>query len=112
MKPVDFHPRALEFIRAQSASIRLQIGEALRDLQKGASLGMPLSRPMPVIAPGVHELRVKGEATTVRVFYCMCKSDAIIVFHAFQKKSQKTPTREIRLARRRLQEVFNETIES
>jgi phage-related protein len=85
MKPVEFHPRALEFIRAQSPSIRRQVGEALRDLQKGASLGMPLSRP---------------------------QADAIIVFHAFQKKSQKTPSREIRLARRRLQELLNETIES
>lgn len=68
MKPVDFHPRALEFIRTQLPSIRCQIGEALRNLQKGENLGMPLSRPMTVIASGVHELRVRGEGATVRVF--------------------------------------------
>ena len=112
MKPVDFHPRALEFIRAQSQSIRRQVGEALRDLQKGANLGMPLSRPMAVVAPGVHELRVRGEGATVRVFYYVRRSDAIIVFHAFKKKSQKTPSREIHLARQRLQEVLDEAIES
>jgi phage-related protein len=110
MKPVDFHPRALGFIRAQSLSIRRQIGEALRDLQKGVSLGMPLSRPMTAIAPGVSELRVRGEGATVRVLYYVRKAEAIIVFHAFQKKSQKTPSREIHLARQRLQEVLNETI--
>ena len=108
MKPVDFHPRALEFIRAQSPSIRRQVGEALRDLQKGVSLGMPLSRPMPAVVPGVSELRVRGEGATVRVFYYLRKADAILVFHAFQKKSQKTPAREIHLARQRLQEVLNE----
>jgi phage-related protein len=112
MKPVDFHPRALEFIRAQSASIRGQIGEALRNLQKGLSLGMPLSRPMTDIAPGVAELRVRAEGTAVRVFYYLRKADSIIVFHAFQKKSQKTPSREVHLARQRLQEVLNETIKS
>jgi phage-related protein len=112
MKPVDFHPRALEFIRIQSASIRLQVGEALRDLQKGLSPGMPLSRPMTVIAPGVSELRVRGEGTVVRIFYYLRKADSIIVFHAFQKKSQKTPSREIHLAHQRLQEVLNETIKS
>jgi phage-related protein len=37
--------------------------------------------------------------------------DRIIIFHAFQKKSQKTPQREIRLARHRLQEVLDEAIE-
>jgi len=73
---------------------------------------MPLSRPMPVIAPGVHELRVRGEGATVRVFYFVRKSDALLVFHAFQKKSQKTPQREINLARQRLQEVLDATIES
>lgn len=112
MKPIDFHPRALEFIRTQTTIIRRQIGEALRDLQKGITPGMPLSRPMPVIAPGVHELRIRDAAATVRVFYAIGKSDAVVVFHAFQKKSQKTPAREIDLARRRLQEVLDAKIES
>jgi phage-related protein len=106
MKPVDFHPKALEFIRTQSPTIRRQIGEALRDLQRGVSLGMPLSRPMAVIAPGVHELRVRGEDATVRVFYYLGKSEAILVFHALNKKSQKTQRHEINLARQRLQEVL------
>jgi phage-related protein len=71
---------------------------------------MPLSRPMKAIAPGVSELRVRGEGATVRVFYYVRKADAILVFHAFQKKSQKTPSREIHLARQRLQEALNEEI--
>ena len=71
---------------------------------------MPLSRPMTAIAPGVSELRVRGEGAAVRVFYFVRKADAILVFHAFQKKSQKTPSREIHLARQRLQEVLNEEI--
>jgi phage-related protein len=112
VKLIDFHARALEFIRAKATPIRRQIGEALRDLQKGINLGMPLSRPMTIIAPGVHELRIKGEGAAVRVFYCMHRADTIIVFHAFQKKSQKTPSRELNLARQRLQEVLNETNKS
>lgn len=107
VKPIDFHPRALEFIRTQTTSIRHQIGEALRDLQKGITPGMPLSRPMPVIATGVRELRVKDAIATVRVFYAAGQGEAIVVFHAFWKKSQKTPAREIALARRRLQEVLD-----
>jgi phage-related protein len=112
VKPVDFHVRALEFIRALGASIRRQIGESLRDLQKGINLGMPLSRPMTIIAPGVREIRIRGEGATARVFYYAHKGDTIIVFHAFQKKSRKTPSHEINLARQRLQEVLNETNKS
>jgi len=107
VKPIVFHAKALAFIREQSISIRRQIGEALRDLQKGVSLGMPLSRQMTVIAPGAHELRVRGDGSTVRVFYYVHRSDSIVVFHALQKKSQKTPLREINLARKRLKEVLS-----
>jgi len=73
---------------------------------------MPLSRPMPAVAPGVQELRVKDATVTVRVFYATGKGDAIAVFHAFLKKSQKTPMREIDLGRKRLQEVLNAKIKS
>jgi phage-related protein len=62
---------------------------------------------MPVIAAGVRELRVKDATATVLVFYAIGQSDAIIVFHAFRKKSQKLPGCEIALGRRRLQEVLN-----
>jgi phage-related protein len=67
---------------------------------------------MLIVAPGVYELPIRGEGTTVRIFYYLRKGDAILVFHAFQKKSQKTPTRTINLARQRLQEVLNEASKS
>ena len=79
----------------QTASIRRQIGEALRDLQKGGHPGNASQSPMSVIAPGVRELRVGDETTTVRVFYATGKIGTIIVLHAFQKRSQKAPMREI-----------------
>ena len=107
MKPVKFHPRALEFIRSQSAELRRKIGEALRDVQKGISLAMPLSRPMPGVAPGVCELRAKDESAAVRVFYYVKLAEAVVVFHGFQKKTQKTPKREIVVGQKRLQEVLD-----
>jgi phage-related protein len=107
VKPIIFHPKALSFIREEEPSIRKEIGEALRDLQKGISLGPPLSRPMPEVAAGAHELRVKGETASVRVFYCVKQAEAVIVFHASHKKTQKTPKRELTIAQQRLREVLH-----
>jgi len=107
VKPIIFHPTALEFIRGEDPTIRREIGEALRDLQKGLPLGMPLSRPMPDVASGAHELRVTGKTSAVRVFYFVKLADAILVFHAFQKKTQKTPKREMALGQQRLKEVLH-----
>lgn len=107
MKAVVFHPKALEFIRGEDQQVRREIGEALRDLQKGLHLGMPLSRPMPGVASGAHELRIRGKTSAVRVLYFLKVADSIFVFHAFRKKTQKTPQREMALARQRLQEVLH-----
>ena len=107
MKPVLFHPKALSFIRGEEPDVRKQIGEALRDLQKGISLGLPLSRPMPTVASGVHELRIRSKTKAIRVFYFVKLAEAIMVFHAFQKKTQKAPTQELALGRQRLNEVLH-----
>lgn len=90
----------------QPAMVRRQIGEALRDLQRGLIIGMPLSRQMSSIASGVHELRVNGENASVRVFYYLHGADAVLVSHAIPKQSRRTPGREIDLARRRLKEML------
>lgn len=107
MKPLKFHPKALELIRNLSVDLKKQIGEALRDIQKGLLPGMPLNKPMPSVAPGVFELRVKDETKKVRVFYIAKLADFILVFHAFEKKTRKTPTYEINLGKKRLKEVLN-----
>lgn len=107
MKPVIFHPKALAFIRGEEPEVRKTIGEALRDLQKGISLGLPLSRPMPTVASGAHELRLKSKTTAIRVLYFAKLAEAIVVFHAFQKKTQKTPPHELAVGRQRLREVLH-----
>ena len=107
MKSITFHPKALAFIRGQSPAIKREVGETLRDLQKGIRLGLPLSRPMPAVASGAHELRIRTAATAVRVFYLVKLADTIVVFHGFQKKTQKTPMHEIAVGKQRLQEVLH-----
>jgi len=41
-----------------SAKARVEAGFLLRRLQRGESIGMPHSRPMPIIGRRCHELRV------------------------------------------------------
>jgi len=42
MKPLSFNKSTLLFIRDQSVEIKKEIGEALRDIQKGILPGLPL----------------------------------------------------------------------
>jgi phage-related protein len=69
---------------------------------------MPNSRPMPGVAAGVSELRVMGEDGNFRAFYYTASMQGVLVFHAFVKKTQRTPPLEIELGRKRLQELLDE----
>jgi phage-related protein len=81
------------------------MGEAILELQYGTSLGMPLSRAIRQVGSGVHEIRVRDADGSSRAFYLAKSARGILVFHAFEKRTQKTPKREIDLARRRLREM-------
>ncbi len=48
---------------------RIEAGVLLRRLQRGESLSLPHSRPMPVVGPHCHELRIPDERKTWRIVY-------------------------------------------
>ena len=83
------------------------MGRGLFRLQMGEKIAMPNSRKMPAVAAGVSELRVKGENGIFRVFYYTAAREGVLVFHAFVKKTQRTPPLEIELARKRLKELLD-----
>ena len=74
-------------------------------LRKGVFLTMPLSKTMTGIGHNVHELRCKDKDGVYRVFYMIKKKDAIYAVHAFQKKTQKTPKKNIELVKKRLRRL-------
>lgn len=71
-------------------------------LEFGANLGMPHTRAM---SDGLFELRIKSKEGVARVFYCTLVGRRIVMLHGFIKKSEKTPTKELKIARALLAEV-------
>ena len=67
----------------------------------GPNLGMPHTR---AIGGGLFELRVMAQEGIGRVFFCATAGQRVVMLHQFVKKSQKTPTRELEIAHRRMQE--------
>ena len=108
LKKTIFHKSVRPIIRSFSNEIKKDIGKYILDLQKGKIILFPASRPMPSVGKGVSELRIRDQDGIYRVFYTVKLGNAVIIFHAFQKKDQKTPKKEIDLAKVRL----NETMET
>ncbi len=86
-----------------SKEARIEAGYLLRRLQRGDTLALPHSRPMPAIGPRCHELRINDEAGTFRIMY-RADSDAIVVLEVFGKKTPQTPKTVIEACKRRLRE--------
>jgi len=57
---------------------------------------------------GLFEIRIEFESNIYRIFCCFDKGSLIVLFNGFQKKTQKTPGKEIEKAKKIMQEYFNE----
>ena len=68
----------------------------------GPNLGPPHTD---AFGDGLFELRLKGQDGIARVFFCTLVGRRVMMPHSFVKKTQKTPPREIELARNRMKEV-------
>ncbi|HEY6199643.1 MAG TPA: type II toxin-antitoxin system RelE/ParE family toxin [Candidatus Binatia bacterium] len=89
-----------------SQAARIEAGYLLRQLQSGAILGMPHSRPMPSIGPRCHELRINDIGAAWRIIYRI-DSDAILILDVFAKKTPQTPKPVIEACKRRMREYDN-----
>jgi phage-related protein len=70
----------------------------------GPDLGMPHTRAM---GDGLFELRLKTAEGIARVLYCTVVGRKILILHQFIKKTDKTLSRELETARRRMKEFKN-----
>lgn len=75
----------------------------LRMANHGANLGMPHTR---ALGGGLFEIRVKSAEGIGRAFYCALVGRRIVILHGYVKKSDKTPAKELSIARNRMNEVL------
>ena len=57
---------------------------------------------------GLYEIRIEFESNIYRIFCCFDEGKLVVLFNGFQKKSQKTPQKEIDNALKIKQEYFND----
>jgi phage-related protein len=106
MKPIQLHKAVAKELKEFGTAAAEELADLLAQLAAGESIGLPASRPMPVIENGVHELRIRDRSGNYRVFYYKKFEEALLVFHLFKKKTEQTPKTEIETAKKRLKEML------
>jgi phage-related protein len=98
-----FHERVLAQIESWPVDVVADYARLVELLaEHGPNLGLPHSR---AFGDGLFELRPRGRSGIGRAFYCFLLGKRVVILHAFIKKTQETPERELKLARRRLKEL-------
>lgn len=113
VKPVVWIGSSLKDLRRFPQEVRLTVGQAIFDAQKGTK--HPDAKPLKGFGnAGILEVVADNDGSTYRTVYTVRFSGFVYVLHAFQKKSKKgmvTPAQEIKLIRSRLKDAERHYVE-
>ena len=94
-----------DFLDGLDIKMRQKMLRSIMALQEmGYSLRMPLSE---FLEDGIFELRAQAGNNISRVLYFFMLGNQAVLMHGFIKKTQKTPAREIKRAKKMRDEYVN-----
>jgi len=99
----------LEFIESLPAKHK---AKAIREIDLLEQFGINLTYPHTSkiegeTYKGLWELRIKFGSDISRIFYFLYLNNKFVLLHGFVKKSNKTPTKELKLAKQHMQDYIN-----
>jgi phage-related protein len=98
-RDVDGQKPVATFLRSLSSNVTLALNTkaAIKALQDGLLHREPFTK---ALGEGLYEARVEGK-DAIRILYFYAGGRRVVIVHAFQKKTQKTPQRELTIANQR-----------
>ena len=94
-----------EFYVAQPDAVRQKINQVLKMIETQRIVPIKFFKYLEG-SDGIYEVRVEVDKNIYRVFCCFDKGAVVVLFHGIQKKSQKTPKKEIKRAEAIKKEYF------
>jgi phage-related protein len=104
-KPVVWLGQSRETIRAFPENVRQVAGFQLWRVQRG--LEPNDWKPMPSVGLGVQEIRIHTDVEH-RMLYVAKFAEAVYVLHAFEKRTRRTPQRDLDLAQQRFRSLIKQ----
>ena len=96
-----------EFFNEQTEKVKTKIDEVLFIVSIVERIPIKFFKKIEGVKD-LYEIRIEYESNIYRIFCCFDKGKVVVLFNGFQKKTQKTPTKEIDKAIKIMNEYFNE----
>jgi phage-related protein len=94
-----------DFYLGQSTKVQEKIEFVLRLIRQVERVSKKFLSPM-AGTDGLYEIRVEYSSNIYRIFCCFDDGNIVVLFNGFQKKTQKTPLKEVEKALRLKREYF------
>lgn len=105
-RKVIFHEEHFSrFLQAQSEAVRRKILQVIVWIETIDRLPVSIMKSIESVK-GLYEIRITFASNIYRIFCCFDQGNLVVLFNAFQKKTQKTPQSEIEKAARLMKEYF------
>ena len=102
-KPLEFLGASLRDLKAFSVPARREAGYQLDLVQDGLE---PADwKPFKSAGAGVREIRIAEPDGAFRVIYVATFAEAVYVLHCFVKKTQQTELKDVRIAKKRFDDL-------
>jgi phage-related protein len=101
---VEYLPIAIEEEAELPPDMQARLGRMANVIREGGLFGLPHDWVKP-LGDKLWELRITGKDGIARAIYITVTGQRIVIVRIFVKKTQKTPPREIALARKRARDV-------
>ena len=95
----------MDFYKVQDENVKLKIQHVFEVIKQVDRVPEKFLKHL-AGTDGLYEIRVVYQSNIFRIFCCFDKGNLVILFNAFQKKSQKTPKKELEKAMRLKTEYF------
>jgi len=105
-RKIIFHgEHFLNFYKKLDSGVKSKIQYVFELIKQVERVPMKFLSPMTGYS-GLFEIRVEYQSNIFRIFCCFDEGRLVVLFNGFQKKSQKTPKKEIEKAMRLKKEYF------
>ena len=107
IREIIFHENHfIEFYQVQNDKVKEKIKYVLELIKQVEKVPEKFLKHL-TNTNGLYEIRIEYQSIIYRIFCCLDKGKLVVLFNAFQKKTQKTPKKEIEKALKLMDEYFN-----
>jgi phage-related protein len=103
---VFYENHFIEFYQVQNEKVKEKIKYVLELIKQVEKVPEKFLKHL-TNTNGLYEVRIEYQSNIYRIFCCFDKGKLIVLFNAFQKKTQKTPKKEMDKAQKLMEEYFN-----